>query len=139
MRKLLFIAVSFLSLTTFAQSKITAGKNPDVEVTSKKRYAVGSEIQALKVISADDQSLVGKPIVCRVVETRRSNMSGHEGRLVLRPLFIQADGKQLELDRDDIYLRGKNRCNIKFWIPIAFWAGGGAKMPEDATYTLYIK
>ncbi len=103
------------------------------------KYKVGTEIQALKVISADDQSLIGKPIVCSVVETRRSNMSGQEGRLVLRPLFIQANGKHIELEHNDIYLRGKNRCNIKFWIPIALWAGGGAKMPKDAQYTLYTK
>ncbi|WP_288275549.1 hypothetical protein [uncultured Prevotella sp.] len=139
MKKYLFLAVSFLSLTAFAQSEITAGKNPDVEVSSKMKYEIGTEIQALKVISANDESLVGKPIVCRVVETRRSNMTGQEGRLVLRPLFIQADGKQVDLMHDDIYLRGKNRCNIKFWVPIALWAGGGAKMPKNAKYTLYIK
>lgn len=139
MKKLLLLVVSFLSLTAFAQSEITAGKNPKVEVTSKMKYEVGSEIQALKVISAGDPNLVDKPIVCRVMETRRSNMSGQEGRLVLRPLYILADGKQVDLQHDDIYLRGKNRCNIKFWIPFALWAGGGAKMSKDARYTLYIK
>ena len=138
-RNLLLLAASILSLAAFAQSEIIAGKNPEVEVTSKMKYAVGSEIQALRVISAEDQSLIGKPIVCRVVERRKSNMSGQEGRLVLRPLFIQCYDRQVALEHDDIYLRGKNRCNIKFWIPIAFWAGGGAKMPKDATYKLYTK
>ncbi len=131
--------VSLFSLTAFAQQEITAGKNPDVQVSSKMRYAVGTEIQALKVLSANDQSLIGKPVVCQVVESRRSNMSGQEGRLVLRPLYIQADGKQVALEHDDIYLRGKNRCNIKFWIPIALWAGQGAKMSSKTIYTLRIK
>ena len=138
-RKVLLLAVSILSLTAFAQSEIIAGKNPDVEVTSKMKFAVGSEFQPLKVISAEDQSLVGMPIVCRIVERRKSNMKGQEGRLVLRPLYIQCYDRQVALEHDDIYLRGKNRCNVKFWIPIAFWAGGGAKMPKDATYKLYTK
>lgn len=140
MKKLLLLAVSLISLTAFAQQEITAGKNPNVKVSSKQMYAVGSEIQALVVVSAEDQSLVGQPIVCQVVETRRSNMSGQEGCLILRPLFIQTDSKQIALEHDDIYLRGKNRCNVKRWglIP-GFWPGGGAKMKKDATYKLYIK
>ena len=139
MKKLFLLAVSCLSLTAFGQSKITAGKNPNVEVSSKARYPIGTEIQALTVISADDASLIGKPIVCSVVETRRSNMTGQEGRLVLRPLFVQADGKQVALQHDDIYLRGKNRCNFKFWCFFAIWSGQGAKMSKKATYTLYTK
>jgi len=139
MKKIIFIALSFFTLSAVAQTTVIAGKNPDVKVSSKMKYDVGTEIQALKVLEADDQSLVGKPVVCQVVETRRSNMSGQEGRLVLRPLFIQADGRKVLLEHDDIYLRGLNRCNIKFWIPIAFWAGQGAKMPKDARYTLYLK
>lgn len=143
MKKILFVVASLFSLASLAQSEITVCKNPAVKVSSSARYAVGTEIEALKVLQAEDPSLIGKPVVCRVVETRRSNLSGQEGRLVLRPLYVKADNAPVAVQHDDIYLRGKNRTNVKKWlgtvtIVLAFVPGGGAKMPETAKYTLQL-
>ena len=107
-------------------------------------YAVGTEIRALRVIEADNQELIGMPIVCRVMESRKSNINGQEGRMVLRPLYILLYGNKVELQHDDIYLRGKNRSNVKFWLsvpifPLIFVPGSGAKIKKDDTFKLTIK
>lgn len=142
MKKFFIVVASLFSLASFAQSEITVCKNPVVNVSSSARYAVGTEIDALRVLQADDPNLIGKPVVCRVVETRRSNLSGQEGRLVLRPLYVKADTVSVAVQHDDIYLRGKNRTNVKKWlswtIVLQYVPGGGAKMSETARYKLQL-
>lgn len=92
-----------------------------------------------------NQNLTDCHVTCEVVSTRKSNIGGAEGRLVIRPLYINAkDGSRVELNHDDIYLRGKNRTNVKFWtqillFPMAFVPGTGAKAEPNREYIVTLK
>lgn len=100
--------------------------------------------QIFEVVNAANKSLIGKKVVCKIVETRKSNISGLEGILTIRPLYIDNETNgQIQLLPTDIYLRGKNRANVKFWtsfliIP-TFIPGTGAKLPDDKEFEFYIK
>jgi hypothetical protein len=48
--------------------------------------------------------------------SRKSNLSGAEGQLVLRPLYIEKDLEQIPLVPNDIYRRGLNRTNVKYLV-----------------------
>ncbi|MBQ6189119.1 MAG: hypothetical protein IJK45_02980 [Bacteroidaceae bacterium] len=142
-KMLMMMLISTMSICAQAQKEIRAGKLDDVEVSTKLRLKVGTELKALKVTEAADASLIGKPIICRVMESRRSNITGLEGHLVLRPLYIDNNGTRVDLEHDDIYLRGKNRGNVKFWtswtIVMAVFPGQGAKVKKNDSFILYLK
>lgn len=105
----------------------------------------GQRANLFHVVRASNTNLVGCPVTCEVVSTRKSNIGGAEGRLVIRPLFVTAkDGSRVELNHDDIYLRGKNRTNVKFWtqivfFPMAFVPGSGAKAEPNREYIVTLK
>lgn len=111
-------------------------------ISTSSGLKCGKQYKLFEVIESDDSSLVGKPVVCQVLETRKSNILGSEGRLTLRPLYIEKDGIQIPLIPNDIHRRGLNRTNVKFWTSIliipVFVAGSRAeiKPEEDIVLTL---
>ena len=107
-------------------------------ISTSSKLEVGNCYQLLKVTKAEDKSLVGCDVICQVIESRKSNISGSEGRLTLRPICIEKhDGTQVRLQPTDIQRRGLNRTNVKTWtsfliIP-AFIPGSCAKItPNEA-------
>lgn len=110
-------------------------------ITSSSVLYPDAHYKLFTVTQAQDLSLVGCPVICRVLERRKSNIGGAEGRLTLLPLFIQtADNQQKPLRPTPIMRRGLNRTNVKFWttpliIPL-FIPGTGAKILPNETFTL---
>ncbi len=87
------------------------------------------------VKEAEDTTLIGKPVICQIIEKRKSNISGSEGRIILRPLYVEKGSLQVPIVPNDVIRRGLNRTNFKFWtsiliIPI-FIAGSRAEIKPD--------
>ena len=105
-------------------------------IKSSSSLKIGKSYYLFEVKQAEDTTLIGKPVVCQIIARRKSNISGSEGRLILRPLYVDKGSIQVPLVPNDICRRGLNRTNFKFWtsflvIPI-FIAGSGVKiMPEE--------
>ena len=94
-----------------------------------------------KVHSSNYEGLRRCDVYAEVLECRKSNLSGSEGRLIIRPLYIKTkDGGRIYV-HGDIYLRGLNRTNVKFWlgfIPFMWFVPGtGAKTASDH-FTVYM-
>lgn len=102
-------------------------------VSSSSDIEMGKNYYLFEVTQAEDTSLIGKPVVCQIIERRKSNLSGSEGRLRLRPLYIEKGTQQIPLVPNDIYRRGLNRTNVKTWTLIPwFIAGSKAQIkPEE--------
>lgn len=120
---------------------VYAVKNAALNVTSKVRYKVGAYYPLLQVARAKDMKLAGADIFCQVIERRKSNLTGAEGVLRFRPICIRlTDGTEIPLMHDDIFLRGRNRSNVKWWLfPMLPIAGEGAKLNPDQEIPLYFK
>ena len=86
------------------------------EISTSSGLEAGRNYYLFEVVKSKDTSLIGKFVVCQVLVSRKSNMSGSEGRLVLRPLYIEKDLEQIPLVPNDIYRRGLNRTNVKYWV-----------------------
>lgn len=65
------------------------------EISTSSGLEAGRNYYLFEVVKSKDTSLIGKFVVCQVLVSRKSNMSGSEGRLVLRPLYIE---KRLRTD-----------------------------------------
>ena len=104
-------------------------------IKSSSSLEEGKCYYLFEVKQAEDTALIGKPVICQIVAMRKSNILGSEGRIILRPLYIEKGSQQIPIVANDIYRRGLNRTNIKFWtsflvIPI-FIAGSGAVIEPD--------
>ncbi|MBQ8157576.1 MAG: hypothetical protein IJ081_00965 [Prevotella sp.] len=105
-------------------------------ISTSSELETGKNYYLLEVTQSEDTSLIGKPVVCQIIEKRKSNISGSEGRLRIRPLYIEKGNQQVPLKQHDIYRRGLNRSNVKAWtafllIP-AFIPGSRAEIrPEE--------
>lgn len=113
--------------------EIVIGLPAGSKVTSSIYRVRGHRFKMLEVTRSIEDRLIGCPVTCEVINTRKSNLSGAEGILTFRPLYITAeDGTIIRLKHDDITVRGKNRTNVKTllaWCPITwFIPGGGAKV-----------
>lgn len=123
--------------TSYFDDEVILGLPENGKVTSKVYTKVGLRFKMLEVKRALEDRLIGCPVTCEVVKSRRSTFFGTEGELVIRPLYITADdGTIIRLKHDDIAIRGRNRQNLKFWTAWSFvtWfiTGEGAKIrPED--------
>ena len=111
-------------------------------ITTSSGLEAGMNYYLFEVVKCADSSLKGKNVACQVMLTRKSNLSGAEGQLVLRPLYVDKDSEQIPLVPNDIYRRGLNRTNVKEWtapliIPL-FIAGSKAKIlpNEEIVMTL---
>ena len=101
-------------------------------ITTSSNLEVGKNYYLFEVTQAKDTSLIGKPVVCQIIERRKSNLSGIEGRLILRPLYIETGSRHVTLVQNDIYRRGLNRTNVKIWTLIPwFIAGSRAEILPD--------
>ena len=121
--------------------EIVAIKTRDKAVNTSAGLGVGADYELLQVQAAKDPALVGCPIVCNVLESRKSNASGAEGRLIIRPLYIKTkDGSKVRLEHDDIYKRGLNRSNVKAWtcwtIVMLFVPGTRAEITDYDEFVL---
>ena len=101
----------------------------------------GTPEPLFKVHKASDRSLKNCKVYAKVIECRKSNLSGAEGRMIIRPLYIlDNDGNKISV-YGDIYLSGINRSNIKMifcFIPFMWFVpGGGAKTGSDEFHIYY--
>ncbi len=135
MKKLLLLLV-LLPLGLFAQEdKSYISRSVTVKparyISSSTEW-VGKKGAMFKIVRARDASLKDCEVYAKVLECRKSNLSGSEGRLIIRPLYIlDKNGNKISV-YGDIYIRGVNRTNIKFFLPFMwFIAGGGAKTDSD--------
>lgn len=85
-------------------------------ISTSSGLEVGKNYFLFEVVKCKDESLKGKRVACQVLVSRKSNLSGAEGRLVLRPLYIEKDLEQIPLVPNDIYRRGLNRTNVKYLV-----------------------
>lgn len=126
------VGIPFTSASLF-DDEIIAALPENGKVTSSIYQKRGQRYKMLVVKKALHDAIVGCPIVCEVVSSRKSNMFGREGELVIRPLYLTTeDGTVIRMKPNDIVIRGKNRQNLKFWTfpTVVSWfiPGGGAKI-----------
>ena len=104
-------------------------------IESSSSLEIGKNYYLFVVKKAEDTTLIGKSVICQIIEKRKSNISGSEGRIILRPLYVEKGSLQVPIIPNDIIRRGLNRTNFKFWtsfliIPI-FIAGSRAEIKPD--------
>lgn len=122
---------------SYFDDEIIIGLPEETKITSTIFKRRGQRFKMLEVKRAMEDRLIGSPVICEVISSRKSNISGREGELVIRPLYLSAeDGTIIRLKHDDIIIRGRNRQNIKlitfFFPPMWFVPGEGAKVrPTD--------
>lgn len=117
---------------------------PINRICTSSEYTIGKDYRLLEVDNALEKKLIGCNIMCRIIEKRKSNISGSEGRLIIRPLYIiNNDGSKIHLQPTDIVKRGLNLANIKFWLaPLVipmFIPGTGAAISEGEEFELRIE
>lgn len=105
-------------------------------IGTSSRLEVGKCYYLFTVAEAEDTALIGKRVACEVIERRKSNISGSEGRLRLRPLYVENGTQQIPLVPNEIYRRGLNKTNAKFWlsflvIPLFVPGTGAIIRPEE--------
>lgn len=114
-----------------------------MRITTSSPLQQGGNYELFRVVSAKDPELIGHNVVCQILERRKSNISGSEGRLSLLPLYINTPKGGVPLTPTPIHRRGLNRANVKFWtsiliIPI-FIPGTRAEISEEETLTLRLE
>ena len=133
--------------TTISQTPLSYDDNNDIiikpiQTISSSTVEENDVKQLFEVVNAPDKTLIGCPVVCKVVQVRKSNMSGSEGRMIIRPLYINKDGEKIDVI-DDIHLIGTNCCNPKIYLffipPLWFIPGGGARAYTFNRYTIRLK
>lgn len=131
------VSVSTLTDQRRFDDELVVGIPQDSKVSSSIYKQVGWRGKVFEIKRAKDERLVGCPITCELIYSRKSNLLGAEGQLIFRPLFLTTeDGTMVPLKHDDIVVRGRNRANLKFvtfpLIVTWFIPGEGAKIkPED--------
>lgn len=160
MRKTILILLSSLILIGMsAQTNMTSisknelktneidSRDGDIMITPKSMITSSNVLlydikDFFKVYDAQDKELIGCPVICQVLQVRKSNIMGSEGRLVIRPLYIKKGDEKINVF-GDIYARGLNRTNVKFWLtflpPIIFIPGTGAKIYPNDLYPIYLR
>ncbi len=125
------------------QKQIVVRPIGETNITSSTNLEIGKNYYLFEVVQAEDSSLLGRQVVCKVIERRKSNLSGSEGRLILRPLYLEKDSLQIPLVSDVIYRRGLNRSNVKRWLSFlivpCFIAGSGAEISQDEEIVLTLE
>ena len=113
-----------------------------LEMTTSSNVLLYDTKHFFSVSDASDKNLIGCPVVCKVIQVRKSNITGSEGHLTLRPLYIDNLGEKIKV-YGDIHVRGLNRANVKFWLgflpPMWFIPGTGAKIYPTDRFTIYLK
>lgn len=136
----------FASVGLYAQNYKT---EEECSITIKPRMRISSstvkknEVNPFFAVeSAPDKALIGCHVYCEVLEVRKSNLSGSEGRLRIRPMYIKKDNEKISVT-GDIYVRGKNWSNMKFFLSLIpfFWIkpGEGAYIYGNDRFTIYLR
>lgn len=116
---------------------------PEIPITSSTPFKIDRLYPIFHVIKAKDPSLVGGSVICKILDRRKSNIIGSEGRIAMVPLYVRTDdGQEYSLRSVPIIRRGLNRCNVKLFlspliIPI-FIPGTGAKILPNETIKLML-
>lgn len=136
-------SVSMDEITLLQDEKCIIAYSVENTKTSSK-IEVGDKKCLLQVKDAANKELVGCNIMCQIMEKRKSNINGSEGRLIIRPLYIiNKENQAVRLLPTDIYKRGKNRANVKFWFSFAiipvFVAGSKAEIEQNETFELRLE
>ena len=110
-------------------------------LSSSDKFILRKPQPLFRVYSSNYSGLRKCDVYAEVLECRRSNMSGAEGRLVIRPLYIKTkDGGRIYV-HGDVYVRGLNRTNVKMFLGFLpfmwFVPGGGARTGSDE-FTVYM-
>lgn len=142
--KYLLLLLLLLPLGLFAQEeKNYLSRSVTIKPTryiSSSTEFIGKKGAMFKVVRARDADLRGCEVYARVLECRKSNLSGSEGRLIIRPLYIlDKDGNKISV-YGDIYIRGLNRSNIKFilwFVPVMWFIPGGGAGTDSDEYQIY--
>lgn len=143
--KNLLLLLMLLSLKIYAQDNKAYLKQdvtirPTRVISSSEGRSVNPE-PLFKVYKAKDRSLKNCIVYAQVIESRKSNLSGSKGRMIIRPLYIlDNNGNKISV-YGDIFLRGLNRANVKmifFFIPFMWFVpGGGVKTDSDEFHIYY--
>ncbi len=142
--KNLLLLLLLLPLGLFAQEeKNYLSRSVTIKPTryiSSSTEFIGKKGAMFKVVRARDADLRGCEVYARVLECRKSNLSGSEGRLIIRPLYIlDKDGNKISV-YGDIYIRGLNRSNIKFilwFVPVMWFIPGGGAGTDSDEFQIY--
>lgn len=114
-----------------------------IRITTSSPLQQGENYKLFRVVSAKDPELVGQSVVCQILERRKSNISGSEGRLSLLPLYINTPKGGVPLMPTPIHRRGLNRTNVKagtfFLIIPIFIPGTRAEISEEEVLTLRLE
>lgn len=127
-----------------AEKAISVCKKSGIEITSHSKFTVGGEYLLFQVKSSNNEELIECDVACKVVEIRKSNVSGAEGRLTICPLYIiDKNNNRIELEHDYLLIRGKNRTNIKTFTSFLLFPslipGEGAKVKDTDEFVFNIK
>lgn len=148
MKKLLFLLM-LLPMGLCAQEVVdedSLGRRviirPARVLSSSDTFPLNSPEPLFKVYKADDRSLRKCDVYAEVLECRRTNLSGSEGRLIIRPLYILTnEGKKIWV-RGDIFIRGLNRSSAKmalFFIPFMWFVTGTEATTGSDDFTVYLE
>lgn len=113
-------------------------------IKSKTKYQSNQFYKLFTVTNSYNKNYIGCDVICKILDRRKSNLSGSEGRIVISPLFIDYNGQRIYLDHTPIIKRGKNRTNVKAWLsgiafPLYYIAGQGAKIKTDEKIYIQLK
>ena len=115
MRKTILILLSSLILIGMsAQTNMTSisknelktneidSRDGDIMITPKSMITSSNVLlydikDFFKVYDAQDKELIGCPVICQVLQVRKSNIMGSEGRLVIRPLYIKKGDEKINV------------------------------------------
>ena len=114
-----------------------------IRISTSTPLQQGKNYDLFRVVSAKNPELIGRSIVCQILERRKSNILGSEGRLSILPLYVDTPDGAVPLMPTPIYRRGLNKTNVKAWtffliIPL-YIPGTKAEIKEGETLTLRLE
>ena len=145
MKKVFFIlAMSVMSLTTFAQKQVVLKAGSIVPLQSVKQVKAADveegqtvDFQVIQDVNVDGVCAIprGTLVNGKVSEARKSSIAGTKGRLVINiNNLILSDGEPVYFSNTDVRIYGKNRTPLAvvtglFVWPCIFIPGTKAVMP----------
>lgn len=148
MKKLLLLLM-LLPLGLYAQVVVNEDSlgrrviiRPARVLSSSDTFPLKSPEPLFKVFKAEDRFLRKCDVYAEVLECKKSNMSGAEGRLVIRPLYILTKEGEKIWVRGDIHIRGLNRSNVKMalcFVPFMWFVPGTGAITGSDDFTVYLE
>ncbi len=148
MKRLLFLLI-FLPLKFHAQVIEDEGLlegsviiKPARVLSSSDKYMLRTPEPLFRVFKSADRSLRKCDVYAEVLKCKKSNMSGAEGQLIIRPLYILSKEGEKIWVRGDIHIRGLNRSNVKmalFFVPFMWFVPGTGAITGSDEFTVYLE